>query len=147
MSIEETIRRKHTTSKDIQLNFGLGKGKLINFSFLLVVKILLRLAELTKLSYNQINIILYFFAIPFAYLSILDYLLHFHYLKLAAFFTILGFFIGCRDFQVYSDWLFGQSVKFLRYFNRFGLSYESASIWICIVLPVAMFFMLYMLNS
>ncbi len=147
MSIEETIRRKHTTSKDIQLNFGLGKGKLINFSFFLVVKILLRSAEITKLSYNQINIILYFFVIPFAYLSILDYILHIYYLKLAAFFTILGFFIGCRDFRAYSDWLFSQSVKFLQYFKRFGLSYESASIWICIVLPIALFFLLYWMNS
>jgi hypothetical protein len=147
MSNEKAIRRKRTTSKDIQLKFGLGQGKFINFSFLLVVKILLRLAELTKLSYNQINVILYFFAIPFAYLSILDYILHFHYLKLAAFFTILGFFIGCRDFRAYSDWLFSQSVKFLKFFKRFGLSYESASIWICVVLPAAMFIMLLLLIS
>jgi hypothetical protein len=147
MSNDQPIRSKQSTAKDIQLNFGLGKGKLINFSFFLVVKILLRLAELTKLSYNQINIILYFFAIPFAYLSILDYILHIHYLKLAAFFTILGFFIVCRDFRAYSDWLFSQSVKFLKYFKRFGLSYESASIWICIVLPAAMFILLLLLIS
>lgn len=146
MSISDFKISRHNSAKDIQLKFGLGKGKFINFSFLLVVKILLRLAELTKLSYNQINIIFFFFAIPFAYLSLLDYILHIHYLKLAAFFTILGFFIGCRDFQAYSDWLFNQSVKFLKFFKRFGLRYESASVWICVVLPAAMFFLLYMLS-
>jgi hypothetical protein len=123
------------TSADIHLEFGIGKGKFIRFLFFVVAKALYISAEKLKLSYYQVNILVYFFILPFIYLSILDAIFGFHYLKAAGIFTTLGFFLGCRDFSSYSDRLFAQSVKFLKYFNRFGLSYESASVWICVVLP------------
>lgn len=128
-------RTKQTTAKDIQPKFGWGKGKFILFLFLVVAKSLYNIAELSKLSYNQINVLVYFFVIPFLYLAVLDHHFDVHYLKAAAAFTALGFFIGCRDFSAYSDWLFAQSVKFLQFFKRYGMSYESASIWFCVVLP------------
>lgn len=129
-------RTKQTKSKDIQVKFGWGKGRFIQFLFLIVAKSLYRIAELTKLTYNQINVIVYFFVVPFLYMTILDHHFDFHYIKAAAAFTLFGFFIGCRDFAAYSDWLFAQAVKFLQYFKRYGISYESASIWFCVVLPV-----------
>ena len=129
-------RTKQTRSKDIQIKFGCGQGRFIQFIFLIVAKSLYRIAELTKLSYNQINVLVYFFILPFLYLAILDHHFDFHYLKAAAAFTFLGFFIGCRNFAAYSDWLFAQSVKFLQFFKRYGMSYESASIWFCVVLPI-----------
>jgi hypothetical protein len=50
----------------------------------------------------------------------------------------VGFFLFCRDFSAFSDRLFSQSVRFLRYFDRFGMGYASASIWICVVLPLVL---------
>ena len=138
-------RTKQTRSKDIQIKFGCGQGRFIQFIFLIVAKSLYRIAELTKLSYNQINILVYFFVVPFIYLAILDHHFDFNYLKAAAVFTFLGFFIGCRDFANYSDWLFDQSVKFLQFFKRYGMSYESASIWFCVVLPGLFFVLLILL--
>ncbi len=132
-------RTKQTTAKDIQPKFGWGKGKFILFLFLIIAKSLYRIAELTKLTYNQINVVVYFFIVPFVYLAILDHHFDFHYIKAAAAFITLGFFIGCRDFAAYSDWLFAQAVKFLQYFKRYGISYESASIWFCVVLPILLF--------
>jgi hypothetical protein len=129
-------RTKQTMSKDIQVKFGWGKGKFIPFLFLIVAKSLYRIAELTKLTYNQINVLVYFFVVPFLFLTILDYQFDFHFLKAAAAFTTFGFFIGCRDFAAYSDWLFQQSVKFLQFFKRYGMSYESTSILFCVALPI-----------
>ena len=135
-------RTKHNRSKDIKIQIGWGQGRFIQFLFLIVAKVLYRIAELTKLTYNQINVLLYFFLLPFLYLAILDYHFDFHYLKAASVFTILGFIFGCRDFVDYSDWLFTKSVKFLQFFKRYGMSYESTSVWICVVLPGLFFALL-----
>jgi hypothetical protein len=138
-SFEDQIRqRKGKTSADIHLEFGFGKGKFIQFLFLNVAKSLYILAEKLKLSYNQINILVYFFVVPFVYLALLDSILGFHYLKIAALLGTVGFFLFCRDFSAFSDHLFSQSVRFLRYFDRFGMGYASASIWICVVFPLVL---------
>jgi hypothetical protein len=128
-------QRKGKTSADIHLEFGFGKGRFIRFLFLIVAKVLYFMAEKLQLSYNQINILVYFFVLPLVYLSLLDHILGFHYLKVAALLVSVVFFLVCRDFSVFSDELFSKSVRFLRNFDRFGMTYESASIWICVVLP------------
>jgi hypothetical protein len=82
-SFEDQIRqRKGKTSADIHLEFGFGKGKFIQFHFLIVAKSLYIVAEKLKLSYNQINILVYFFVVPFVYLALLDSIRGFHYLIL-----------------------------------------------------------------
>jgi hypothetical protein len=75
------------TSADIHLEFGIGKGKFTQFLFLIVAKKLYILAEKLKMSYNQINIMVYFFVVPFVYLSLLDSILGFHYLILILLFS------------------------------------------------------------
>jgi hypothetical protein len=137
----QSHQRRGKTSPDIQLEFGFRKGKFIQFLFLTVAKSLYILAEKLKLSYNQINILVYYFVVPFVYLALLDRILGFHYLKIVALLGFVGFFLMCRvDFSVFSDQLFSRSVRFLRYFDRFGIGYASASIWICVVLPVLLLF-------
>jgi hypothetical protein len=121
-AFEAQIRqRKGKTSADIQLEFGFGKGKFIQFLFLIVAKSLYMLAVKLKLSYSQINILVYFFVVPFVYLALIDRILGFHFLKIAALLGSIGFFVLCRDFSAFSDQLFSQSVRFLRYFDRFGM--------------------------
>ena len=97
-SFEDQIRqRKGKTPADIHLEFGFGKGKFIEFLFLIVAKALYILAEKLKLSYNQINILVYFFVVPFVYLSLLDSILGIHYLKITALLGAVGFFLFCGD--------------------------------------------------
>ncbi len=100
---------------------------------------LIILARFFRLTYNEINIIVYYFLIPFSWLSLIDLICGFHYLKFAFFIFSAGFFIGCRDFRSYSDELFMKSVEFLNYFNRFGQNYVAASVIICVLIPIMIY--------
>lgn len=106
------------------------------------VKQLLKLAGMFKLSYHEINIIVYFFVVPFSWLVLLDALFQFHYLKLSFAFFCIGFFTGCSDFKPFSTSLYRKSVQFLMYFNRFGSSYVASSVWICLVVPMCIYALL-----
>lgn len=103
---------------------------------------LLKLARMFKLSYHEINIIVYFFVVPFSWLVLLDALFQFHFLKLSFAFFCIGFFTGCSDFKPFSTSLYRKSVQFLMYFNRFGSSYVASSVWICLVVPICIYVLL-----
>lgn len=115
---------------------------MIQNSFNLTAKFLLQLAKITKLTYNEINIIVYYFIVPFSYLFLLDIIFGFHYLKISFVIFTLGFFTGCRNFKNYSDKLFRRSADFLLYFNRFGSNYEASSVIICLSLPLIVYIVL-----
>ncbi len=110
-----------------------------NLIFKTVAKILLLIGKKTGLTYNEVNIIVYYFAIPFSWLCLLDIIFDFHYLKIAFIIFTLGFMTGCTNFKTYSDWLFDQSVSFLNYFNKFGSNYVKSSVWICVSLPLVIY--------
>jgi hypothetical protein len=117
-------------------------GKPLTFHeriFYNVVKDLMRFATLFKLTYNEINIVVFYFIIPFTWMILLDIIFEFHYFKIGSFFFILGFFFACKDFRSFSNKLFGKSVVFLNYFNRFGSNYIVSSVWICIFIPVLIY--------
>jgi hypothetical protein len=115
---------------------------IIQKSFNLTVKLLLLVAKITNLTYNEINIIVYYFIVPFSYLFLLDIIFGFHYLKVSFVIFTVGFFTGCRNFKNYSDKLFKRSANFLLYFNRFGSNYEASSVIICLSLPLILFIVL-----
>lgn len=119
------------------------KVKESNFIFSLVENSLEYTGRLTGRTYNEINIILYYFIIPFSWLAMLDMVFEFHYLKIAAFVFCLGFYFGCKDFKSFSDRLFYRSVEFLLYFNRFGGNYFSWSVWICVAVPIVIYVLLF----
>ncbi len=116
-----------------------------NIIFNSVANTLEAVSRITRLTYNQINIILYYFLIPFSWFLMLDIIFEFHYLKMAFVIFTIGFFVGCRDFRTYSDWLFYRSVVFLNYFNKFGSSYLISSVWICVSIPIAIYVLLFYL--
>ena len=93
----------------------------------------------TGLTYNEINIIVYYFIIPFSWLCLLDSIFHIHYLKIVFVIFTLGFMVGCRNFKTYSDWLFNKSVSFLNYFNKYGSNYVASSVWICVSLSIVIY--------
>ncbi len=103
---------------------------------------LLKLAGMFKLSYHEINIILYFFVVPFTWFLMLDALFQFHYLKLSFAFFCIGFFTGCSDFKPVATILYRKSVQFLLYFNRFGSNYIASSVLICLVVPICIYALL-----
>jgi len=107
-----------------------------------VVKRLLRLASMFKLSYHEINIIVYFFVVPFTWFILLDALFQFHYLKLSFLIFCIGFYVGCTNFKVFATDLYRKSVQFLMFFNRFGSTYVASSVWICVVLPISIYALL-----
>ena len=110
-----------------------------NHIFRIVAKSLHEIASKTGLSYNQINILVYYFLIPLSWLCLLDTILHTHYLKISFVIFIIGFWAGCINFKIYCDRLFNKSVVFLNYFNRFGSNYIASSVWICVALPIMIY--------
>ena len=110
-----------------------------------VAKALRTLARLTGFTYNEINVLLYYFIIPFTWMILLDNIFKCSNFKLAGFIFCIGFYAGCRDFRKYSDWLFFKSVIFLNFFNRFGSNYIKSSVWICVSLPILIYTILFFL--
>jgi hypothetical protein len=116
------------------------KRKVMNrIIFKIVENSLSFIGNKTGLTYNEINIIVYYFGIPFSWLCLLDIIFNFHYFKIAAVIFTLGFIVGCKNFKTYSDWLFDKSVTFLKYFNKFGSNYVASSVWICVSLPISIY--------
>ena len=107
--------------------------------FKIVADTLLSIAKKTGLTYNEVNVILYYFVIPFSWFIMLDILFGFHYLTISSIIFTIGFVAGCRNFRAYSDWLFERSVAFLNYFNKYGSNYVKSSVWICLSLPVLIY--------
>lgn len=113
--------------------------------FKIVANSLSFIGNKTGLTYNEINILVYYFCIPFSWLCLLDIIFSFHYLKIAFVIFTMGFIAGCRNFKTYSDWLFEKSVLFLNYFNRYGSNYVATSVWICVSLPIVIYAILILL--
>lgn len=107
-----------------------------------VVIILRRYARYFKITYYAVNIILYFFLVPFTWLILLDLLFDFHYLKIAFVLFCIVFAFYCKDFEAFSLSLYKRSVQFLNYFNRFGSNYVVSSVWICVAVPLLIYALL-----
>ncbi|MDR1898101.1 MAG: hypothetical protein LBR10_15070, partial [Prevotellaceae bacterium] len=97
------------------------------------------IALLTGLTYNEINIIVYYFVIPFSWLWMLDKYFHFHWLKIAFLLFCIVFFVVCEDFLIFSNDLFNKSVVFLEWFRRFNMDYIVSSVVICVIAPIMIY--------
>lgn len=111
---------------------------LFNFVYLILVAI----SRTTGLSYNEINIIVYYYLIPLIYFSMIDKILKTHLFKIGlTFFSILIMIF--TNFSDFSDWLFDISVQFLLYFSIIGWNYIVASVIICVFVPILIFIPLF----
>ena len=115
---------------------------MITLTFNLVARWLHQLAKLTNLTYNQINIIVYFVIIPLSWFLLLDLYFSGYFFTIGFLIFLTGFKVGCKNFREYSDELFMKSVHFLNYFNRFGSNYYKSSVWICVLLPMLIYILL-----
>jgi len=107
--------------------------------FRIVAKALWVLGRLTGRTYNEMNIIVYYFFIPYSWLWMLDAILGFHYCAIAGgvFYILMGLTI--KNFSRFSDDLFNLSVKFLNSFNKYGSNYIVSSVWNCVAVPIVIY--------
>jgi hypothetical protein len=118
---------------------------MITLTFNLVAQWLHQLAKFTKLTYNQINIIVYFAVIPLSWFLLLDLYFSVYFFTIGFLIFLTGFKVGCKNFREYSDELFMKSVHFLNYFNRFGSNYYKSSVLICVAVPIFIYSVLFYL--
>ena len=117
----------------------------MNKIFIVVRDILEWLANISGFSYMAVNIIVYYFVIPFIYFIILDQILEAHYFKISFLIIISVTLLRIRDFELFSDWLFRKSADFLRSFSSIGMNYTVASVVICVFIPLAVLLVLFFL--
>lgn len=111
----------------------------MNFVFRIVADSLEWASSATGFSYTEINIIAYYIILPFICVALVDRIFRKHHLKTAYAIAWVLMLSIIADFKAFSDALFKRSVDFLLFFDRFGLNYVSASVVICVVLPVLAF--------
>ena len=93
----------------------------------------------TSLSYRAANIVVYFILIPFSYAWMLDVILRTRALRISFVIATSLAFLWIKNFESFAEKLFDQSVQFLFFFRRFGLSYVAASVIICVFLPLLIY--------
>jgi len=109
-----------------------------NKIFTLVRNALLKISTVSGFTYQEVNIIVYFFLIPFSWACLLDVLNGSYFFSL----TLIGIMIALSLFRKYAEKLFILSVMFLLHFQKVNLNYERASVWICVWLPIAIYVIL-----
>lgn len=117
----------------------LERRLIFNRLFQVVHEMLLWMAAVTRLSYEEINILVYFLVIPAIYCALLDRIFKrpiFLPLLLALATVTL---IAVPSFSNFSDWLFDESVAFPNGFTVIGWNYTIASVMLCVVFPGLVF--------
>ena len=108
--------------------------------------VLRRLAACFGITYNAINIIVYYMLIPLSWTIILDIYIQYPLFTYTLVVVWIGIMIGIRGkFITWSDWAYNKSVDFLNYFNRWGGNYVLNSVVICVVVPIAIYVTLMLL--
>lgn len=105
----------------------------VTVPFALTVKVLLSLGKTFHLSYNAVNIIVWYMFIPLLWLAILDYKLH--RLILSPMWLLLCICIGVaqrKKFNQFCDTMFKLSQVFIASFGN----YYKWSVIICLLIPI-----------
>lgn len=112
---------------------------MIRIIFSIVAGMLYVISRVTGLSYNQVNIIVYYAVIPFSWCWMLDSILGFHFLKIVYAVFCVAVFFSVKDFRRFCDRMFSKSVDFLNYFDKWGSDYILSSVVICVVVPLVVY--------
>lgn len=125
---------RHNSLPSLQ---GNNMGRIVQGIFSIVANSLLWVGRMTGLTYNEVNILVYYLLIPLSWTIMFDCLLRKPYTTAAFAFTWLGIFIATRHtFREWCDWAFQDSVDFLNRFNRWGGNYVLNSVIICVLVPL-----------
>ena len=113
---------------------------IISSIFRKVADTLYNASTVIGITYNEINIIVYYLLIPLTWTIMLDGWLGTPITTYALIFMWMGIKIGTWGrFKDWSDWAFMRSVDFLNYFNRWGGNYVLNSVIICVVVPILIY--------
>lgn len=113
---------------------------MISKCFKLVVDVLYWIAQTFGMTYNEINIIVYYLIVPLTWTVMIDILIKKPIttpLLLLAWGVI--FFVHRNDFSQWCDWAFQKSVDFLLWFKCIGWDYILSSVIICVVVPIIIY--------
>jgi hypothetical protein len=112
---------------------------MLKIIFRIVAGVLWLLGRLMGFTYNEMNVIVYYFVIPYSWLLMLDAIFGFHYCAIfgGVFYFLL--WLAIKNFRSFSDDLFDLSVRFLNSFNKYGSNYVASSVWICVAAPIVIY--------
>jgi hypothetical protein len=110
---------------------------MIEVTFQAVAKGLYYSGTLINLSYNEMNILVYFVIIPLIWACMIDKMFRFHYVKLSLMLVIFFCWCTTNNLSAFCDDLFYACVIFLNLFRPIGIDYVAASVLFCVVLPIA----------
>lgn len=98
------------------------------------------IAKFTGLTYNEVNIIVYYILIPLSWTAMIDYITM-QPLLTPLFLTGWGIFLwkDHMSFRGRCDWIFMKSVDFLLCFKKIGWNYVVSSVIICVVVPILIY--------
>lgn len=134
--------------------FASGKNKFqiaVIWIFALVAAGLVWMARKMHLSYNAVNVLVYYWLVPATWTFMIDWKLDcqiatFAYEGFFPMFTTLlcSAWIGIilatmMFFDKWCDLIFNLSVDFLNYFNRWGGNYVLNSVVICVAIPIIIY--------
>jgi len=110
----------------------------MNEIFDLVYRGLKWLSKISGLTYEEINIIIWYFILPASFVFLLERFFKTKYLTSGFAAIVFLVILGVKDFELFSKALFQKSVDFLNWFDNLGINYVQASVLICVILPILM---------
>jgi hypothetical protein len=103
------------------------------------------LSEVTGFTYREINIIIWFYLIPFVWLMLIDKIKHTNRYKIIGGDIMFLSLILIPNFKSFSHNLFDHSANFLKSFDLMGLNYTYSSVVFCLFIPFL--FSLYLIKK
>ena len=129
----KTIRMKKLKASSIPLLIILGVFGIVAAGLNLIAKAL-------HMTYNEINIIVYYLIIPLSWFIMLDYIIGLPITTpIWILLWIYIFWSKRKFFRKWCDVAFQLSVDFLLKFQRIGWNYWKASVIICVVVPLIIY--------
>ena len=110
--------------------------------FKVTYEFLMFLSRITGFSYKEINIIVWFIIIPMSWMLLIDKIRGKHYFKTSFTTLVIIVLLFIKDFTISCNTLFDVSADFLRGFNPVGMNYTEASVVICLLVPLIVYFVL-----
>lgn len=109
---------------------------LVTAIFILVAGALYLIAFLTGLTYVEVNVIIWYMIAPLVYAILLDVIFRTRWLRSLWILACSGILLFSPDPHHLAEQVFDGSVRFLESFKRYGMNYYTASVIICVVLPI-----------
>ena len=108
--------------------------------FALVAGIEQAIAKITGLSYNEVNIIVYYLIIPVSWAIMIDFITKMPFITpIYILAWIIFIWKDHMKFRDRCDWAFMKSVDFLLWFKKIGWNYIVSSVIICVVVPLLIY--------